>query len=192
MSWPQRVAAQTKLNYPDSLKNIAIKIEPLSFLYNHITAGVEVPLKNNAFLDVNVGIPNIGLGNHRISSGGFLFRGGVKFPFRSSSPFSLIYLMPEFIYNRYQSTEYYFPGSQSVTSSALLLCFGYRHVNPSTRFCYDIGVGLGYGWADNSDATNQIDFILLASAYNPYQTTSRSAAALSCHFSIGYILKKRK
>ena len=44
-------AAQQKEIYPDSLKGIVLKIEPLSFLYDHLSGGVEFPVGKN-FLDI--------------------------------------------------------------------------------------------------------------------------------------------
>ncbi len=194
---PATSYAQDEIQYPDSMRAVVLKIEPLSFLYNHVGAGVEIPLKNSRFIDVTVGIPNVGFSQHQIAPGGFLFKAGLKYPFRLRSPFSIVYLMPELIYDRYnQFSDYYYTYTQtvrqSVTATAILLCFGYRHVNPSTKFYYDIGFDLGYGWVNNSDATMNMNFILLTSGYSYSPTSSISAAAISCHFSVGFLLKRKK
>lgn len=58
------------IEYPDSLKTLVIKIEPLSFLFGHFSGGVELPL-GKSFLDINVGLSGVGLPANAFGTGGW-------------------------------------------------------------------------------------------------------------------------
>lgn len=191
-------AAQKKESYPDSLKGIVLKIEPLSFLYNHLSAGIEAPL-GKAFLDINVGVSDVGLTDYADRKGGFLTKVGVKFPLNMHSPFSILYLMPEVAYSHFKAHDYSTTTSigelKTVNSKAIMLCFGYRHLNPASRFYYDGGIDLGYGWSNLGGVSNNYNFNISNTndSYSPTYTTptSTSGVALSCHFAVGLLLKSR-
>jgi hypothetical protein len=187
------IKAQEKAHYPDSLKGVVLKFEPLSFLYDHLSAGVEVPL-GNTFLDVNIGASGIGFNNYQDRKGGFLTKVGIKIPLKLSSPFSLLYVMPEVAYSRYKKDEYnttaYNNELQKVNATAVMVCFGYRHLSPSSHFYYDGGIDLGYGWANLGSASNNYNFNI--SRYDQYYSQSSiSGVALSCHFAIGILIKPK-
>lgn len=185
--------AQEKIEYPDSLKGVVLKFEPLSFLYDHLSAGVEVPV-GRTFLDVNIGASGLGFNNYQDRKGGFLTKVGVKIPLSMNSPFSFLYVMPEVAFSTYKKYDYNLPSYgnelQSVNATALLVCFGYRHLSPSSNFYYDGGIDLGYGWANLGSASNNYNFNI--SRYDQYYTqSSLSGVALSCHFAIGILIKPK-
>jgi len=188
------LSAQHKESYPDSLKGVVLKFEPLSFLYDHLSAGVEVPL-GNTFLDVNIGASGLGFNNYQDRKGGFVTKVGVKIPLSMNTPFSFLYVMPEVAFSTYKKYDYNLPSSgndlQSVNATALLVCFGYRHLSPSSNFYYDGGIDLGYGWANLGSASNNYNFNI--SRYDQYYTqSSLSGVALSCHFAIGILIKPKR
>jgi len=175
--------------YPDSLKSIVIKFEPLSILFNQLSAGLEVPLTANKFLDITMGYGGLGMYSSE-KTNGLLVKAGVKFPRKFQTPFSMIYVMPLFAYSHYTAPDYYsYPNKVNVSAQALLVDFGYRHINPETRFYYDVGFDVGYGWANNGEATQNFNHIILTN-YN-YTKNSVAGIALSAHFSIGVVLRKR-
>jgi hypothetical protein len=185
--------AQEKVQYPDSLKGVVLKFEPLSFLYDHLSAGVEVPV-GRTFLDVNIGASGLGFNNYQDRKGGFLTKVGIKIPLKLNSPFSLLYVMPEVAYSAYKKFDYNPPSYgneiQKVNATAILFCFGYRHLSPSSNFYYDGGIDLGYGWANLGSAYNNYNFNI--SRYDQYYTQRNiSGAALSCHFAIGILIKPK-
>jgi hypothetical protein len=153
----------------------------------------------NAFLDVNVGISDVGLSNYVNRKGGFLTKVGVKFPLNMNSPFSILYLMPEVAYSTFKAYDYSTATSngelKKVNATAIMLCFGYRHLNPASLFYYDGGIDLGYGWANLGGFYNNYNFNISNSndSYSSNYTapTSTSGVALSCHFAIGLLLKSR-
>lgn len=185
--------AQETNDYPDSLKGIVLKIEPLSLLYRHLSLGIEVPM-GKFFLDVNVGVSGIGLSNYSYRSGGFLTKVGIKFPLKLNSPFSILYLMPEIAYSNYKLNNYYNPVTynaevKKVNANAMMVCFGYRHITPQSNFYYDGGIDLGYGWANAGwEARNNYNFQISNSGYSGNRI---SGVAISCHFAIGILIKPR-
>ena len=187
--------AQEKIEYPDSLKSLVLKIDPFALLFGHVTIGAELPLKNNKFLDVNIGVPGVGVPTDLVSGGGVLFKAGLKFPVRFNSPFSIIYFMPEVAFSRYKFLDDYYNGSpvKSVKSTAFLMCLGYRHVNPKSRFYYDLGVDLGYGFANAPSYFGFNHILVYADSYNySAPNTKISGLATSAHASMGIILRKKK
>lgn len=186
--------AQQKEIYPDSLKGIVLKIEPLSFLYNHLSGGIEFPVGKN-FFDINIGAS--GFGNDFNRTGGFLMKVGWKLPIVTSSPFSILYLMPEVANSNYKM-YYYDPNNnfaekqKKVNATAIMLCLGYRHLSPRSNFYYDGGFDLGIGWANHGEAFNNYNFTLSRSGDNyMYMKNSITGVALSCHFAVGLLLKSK-
>ena len=188
--------AQEKEIYPDSLKGIILKIEPLSFLFDHLSGGIEVPVGKN-FLDINIGASGLGVANYYNQTGGFVMKAGMKLPIVMRSPFSILYLMPEIAYSTYKKTYYdpatYADKRKTINASAIMLCLGYRHISPVSKFYYDGGVDLGIGWANQGEAYNNYNFNLPSSRDNYYNNmkSSISGAALSCHFAVGFLLKRK-
>jgi len=188
--------AQDKEVYPDSLKGVVLKMEPLSFLYDHFSVGMEVPVAKT-FLDVNIGASGIGFNNDQDRKGGFLTKVGVKIPLSINTPFSFLYVMPEVAFSGYKKVEYnpnsYVNELRRVNATALLVCFGYRHLGPSSNFYYDGGIDLGYGWANVGNAYNNYNFNIgskdLGYLITPPKSTS--GVALSCHFAIGILIKPK-
>ncbi len=191
MSLSFSINAQENYNYPDSLKGIVLKIEPLSLLYSHISIGIEVPM-SKAFLDVNVGASGIGLTNYLNRKGGFLTKVGIKFPLKLRSPFSIIYLMPEVAYSNYKMNDYssttFNSQLKTVNATAIMICFGYRHISPQSNFYYDGGIDLGYGWANLGGASNNYNFNI-SNNNGVYPQTSTTGVAVSCHLAIGFLIK---
>lgn len=181
--------AQEKIAYPDSLKGVVLKIEPLSFLYDHLSAGIEVPFAGNKFLDITLGYGGLGISGLERSNG-FLFKGGIKFPTKFQTPFSILYIMPLFAYSNYSPDLINYPSNARISAQAILVDLGYRHINPQSKFYYDIGIDVGYGWANGPDATNNFNHVIIDN-YD-YMQPSVSGVALSVHFSIGILLKKKK
>jgi len=187
--------AQEKGIYPDTLKGIILKIEPLSFLFDHLSGGIEVPVGKN-FLDINIGASGLGVANYYNQTGGFVMKAGLKLPIVMRSPFSILYLMPEVAYSTYKKTYYdpatYTDKRKTINANAIMLCLGYRHISPGSKFYYDGGVDLGIGWANYGEAYNNYNFNLFSSRdnYNNMKS-SISGAALSCHFAVGFLLKKK-
>lgn len=191
--FPFGADGQQKAIYPDSLKGVVIKIEPLSFLNNHLSGGIEVPIGRN-FFDINVGASDLGIANYYDQTGGFLMKAGFKFPILMRSPFNILYLMPEIAASNYKKS-YYDPHvgivdkQKKIHAMAVLTSLGYRHVNPRTKFYYDGGIELGLGWVNHGAAGNNYNFQLTGREDSFRQ--SSAAVAVSCHFAVGLLLKKR-
>lgn len=186
--------AQTK-DYPDSLKSVVIKIEPLSLLFGHISGGIEVPL-GKTFLDFNIGVSDVGVKFNNDATGGVVAKGGIKLPFNFSSPFSIFYVMPEFAISNYRIENFYDPMNNTVKEAdvkakAILLSLGYRHINPTSRFYYDAGFDFGYGWCNIGVSNYQYNFLILGDYYSQPNSTF-AGLALSCHLAAGIILNKGK
>jgi len=182
--------AQKTQTYPDSLKGIVLKIEPLAFLYDHVSGGIEIPA-GKAFLDINAGVSGIGVNDYYEQEGGFLAKVGLKIPFLSQTPFSILYLMPEVAYSRYRKTAYdpvSYGETKDVNATAIMLCLGFRHLG-YRNFYYDAGVDLGYGWANHGEATNNYNFML--SGRTDYMRNSISGPAFSCHLAAGLLLRRK-
>lgn len=191
------VQAQSKMQYPDSLKGFVLKVEPASFLYYHLTAGFELPMKKNKFFELNLGFPGVGITNGEIGKGGFLFRSGIKFPVLYTTPFSIIYLMPEIALSRFNILSYdyntYNNDKIAVNSKALLFTFGYRHVNPISGFYYDAGLSLGYGSSDHPMGSNSLLFTIGSDNYYDYYSStpsSISGMAFSAKLALGIVIKR--
>lgn len=197
-----------KLPYPDSLKSLGLKIEVWSILANHAMAGIEIPLNKNAFFEFNLGVSRLVSNDEYYAyedamkaHTGFMLRTGFKLPFIYTTALSMVYLMPEYAYTGYKMTGTIYdyntgnqvPKAYGIRMSALLLNFGYRHVNPHSGFFYDIGIGYGVGFTNNLGyGYNAYSFDIANAGYyegNPEQRGS--GAASSFRGSIGWVLKKK-
>jgi hypothetical protein len=195
-----------KLPYPDSLKSLGLKIEVWAPLANHLMAGFEVPLNKNAFFEFNLGVSGL-INNEEYyeysmnAHSGFMLRTGFKLPIIYTSALSMVYLMPEYAYTGYKmsgsiydyNTGNQIPKTYNIRMSALLLNFGYRHINPYSGFFYDIGFGYGVGFTNNIGyGYNGYSFDLAYDGYyegNPEQ--KGSGTAITFRGSIGWVLKKK-
>lgn len=190
-SLPFLSMAQDHIGYPDSLRTVVLKIDPAAVLFGHLSAGAEIPLRK-LFLDLSTGFGFSKAYNRR---GGFISKVGVKIPLKSNNPLHLLYMMPEIALSDYKTTSsdpnqgYYSTELTKVTAMAIMAGFGYRHLNPYSRFYYDASIDVGYGWTNHWDAYNNYNFIILNQndVYLPDNTTS--GMAVSCHFAIGILLK---
>jgi hypothetical protein len=156
---------------------------------------VELPIGKN-FLDLSIGISDVGLTTNIYGTGGICSKVGVKFPIQFQSPYNLLYFMPEFATSNYNLEGYYYsPSGKEITkvnAYALMACFGFRHITPQSNFYYDVGIDLGYGWASPGLSNYQYNFIILGDYYDDqyYSKTTFSGIALSCHAAVGITLRK--
>jgi hypothetical protein len=164
-------------------------------------AGMEFPIGKNRYVDLNVGIPSVGIKRFEPTKrGGVLMRAGVLIPLKHTSPYSIVYWMPQFNYGRYRVADYtcYACSPQSAPVSgedlwgeqwAATVDFGYRHVNPSTFFFYEAGVAIGYGGINGNYTVH----------YNQspvggwWSGTNGGIMAImvSSHISIGFALRQK-
>lgn len=190
--------AQTK-EFPDSLKSVVIKIEPLSFIYDHVTVGVELPLGNN-FLDLNIGVSDVGITNNLYGLGGIVAKVGYKIPFKFNSPFNVFYFMPSVATSHYKldNTYYYYQPNNTesvkVNATAILLGLGFRHLSPGSGFYYSAGFDFGYGWAKPAVTNNQYNFIILGDDYYSFNSADQTfkGMAIAIHAAVGIRIKKKK
>lgn len=176
-------------DYPDSLKSLVIKIEPLSPLFGHLSGGIEVPL-GKSFLDINLGASNIGTNTNYYGTGGVVAKAGIKLPFKFNSPFNILYAKPELALSHYKAENYYDPltnnvGETSVKSKAIMVSIGFRHISPVSLFYFDAGFDLGYGWSNHAVSNYQYNFFLANANYT-------SGVAISCHLATGIRLRNNK
>lgn len=181
--------ATAQSDYPDSLRNLVIKIEPLSPLFGHLSGGIEVPLRKS-FLDINLGASNIGANTNSYGSGGVVAKVGLKFQFKFNSPFNILYAKPEFALSNYKAEIYYNPVTSNldetkVKSKAIMVSIGFRHISPFSSFYFDAGFDLGYGWSNHAVSNYQYNFFI---AHNNYT----SGVAISCHMATGIRLRSKK
>jgi hypothetical protein len=195
-----------RIPYPDSLKSLGIKIEVWSVLANHAMAGIEIPLKKNAFFEFNLGVS--GLVNNQEyfeyeygmrAQSGFMLRTGFKLPIIYTTALSMVYLMPEYAYTGYKisgsvydyNTGNQVPKTYNIRMSALLLNFGYRHINPHSGFFYDIGMGYGVGFTNNLGYGYRGYSFDMATNYYENPEQGGSGVASTFRGSIGWVLKKK-
>jgi hypothetical protein len=146
--------AQQNTLYKDTIYGVVLKIRPASLVNGYVMAGTEIPAGANKFIDVNIGLPGIGTVRPGQQPGGILARVGYKMPLVGTTPYSLIYFMPEVYFGRFRKLEgsncFQCPTTPQEPYWGQLLVysvgFGYRHINPATGFYFDMGTEVGFGY----------------------------------------------
>ncbi len=190
-----------RIDYPDSLKVVGLKFEVASILSNYLMAGIEVPLKKNKFFELNMGVSGLFkqdsyYDEEEIVHRGFVLRTGFKIPIIYTTALSMCYLMPEYTFSGFQVDGYdYNTGTRkeyAIRSNALLLNFGFRHVNPRSGFFYDMGIGYGVGFT-NHRAYGSYAYTFFMSNESHYTNSDNSFSGLAGTFrgSIGWVLKQK-
>lgn len=139
--------------YTDSTMGPILKTRPASLLWYYLNAGIELPLGKNRYLDLNLGIPGIGARPRSTIPGGSMVSVGIIFPLSHNSPYSVFFWEPEAVYGRTRQQFEIYNGQGSVSETVRPYAtmfyvnnhFGYRHVNPNSRFFYSVGVSIGFG-----------------------------------------------
>jgi hypothetical protein len=191
-----------RIDYPDSLKVVGLKFDVGSILSNHLMAGFEVPLKNNQFFEFNMGISGLFKEDNyyeeaEIVHRGVVLRTGFKIPVIYTTALSMCYLMPEYAFSGFRVDGYDYNTSTrkeyAIRSNALLLNFGFRHVNPRSGFFYDIGIGYGVGFTNHGAYGGYAyTFFINNSSYYTSPDSSFSGLASTYRGSIGWVLKQKK